>query len=62
MGRALKITLPYFLPGVFLTALYQTYFPTDLTNYIFSWNPGSGLLCAEVLGVPLYACGGGYYD
>jgi uncharacterized membrane protein YraQ (UPF0718 family) len=59
MGRAIKITVPYFLAGTLLTALYQTFFPSYWVKTIFSWNPGFGVLFSAVLGVSLYACGGG---
>jgi uncharacterized membrane protein YraQ (UPF0718 family) len=59
IGRAFRITAPYFLIGIVLTAVYQTFFPIDMAQKIFSWNPGFGVLFAAALGVPLYACGGG---
>jgi uncharacterized membrane protein YraQ (UPF0718 family) len=59
LGRAFRITAPYFLIGIVLTAIYQTFFPVDMAKRIFSWNPGFGVLFAAALGVPLYACGGG---
>lgn len=59
MGRAFRITAPYFAAGIVLTALYQTFVPVSMAKNIFSWNPGFGVLMATGLGVPLYACGGG---
>jgi uncharacterized membrane protein YraQ (UPF0718 family) len=59
IGRAFKITAPYFAAGLVLTALYQTFFPIDMAKSIFSWNPGFSVLFAASMGVPLYACGGG---
>jgi uncharacterized membrane protein YraQ (UPF0718 family) len=59
IGRAIKITAPYFLIGIVLTAVYQTFFPIEAAKKIFSGNPGFGVLFSAALGVPLYACGGG---
>jgi uncharacterized membrane protein YraQ (UPF0718 family) len=59
IGRAFKITAPYLVAGIVLTALYQTFFPIEMAKKIFSWNPGFGVLFAAAMGVPLYACGGG---
>ena len=57
--RAVMITAPYFLLGIFLAALYQVYCPPNLIPDIFSNNSGFGILLAASLGVPLYVCGGG---
>lgn len=59
IGRNIKVTLPYFIIGVALTALYQRYIPPKLIMSVFSGNKGFGALMAAALGVPLYTCGGG---
>ena len=57
--RNVKITLPYFLLGIMLTALYQRYVPEHWVMNLFGSNRGLGALMAAALGVPLYTCGGG---
>ncbi|HWT73602.1 MAG TPA: permease [Mobilitalea sp.] len=57
--RNVKITLPYFMLGILLTALYQRYIPTEWVVNLFGYNRGFGALIAAALGVPLYTCGGG---
>ena len=57
--RNIKITFPYFLLGVLLTALYQRYVPSRWIAGLFGANQGFGTLMAAALGVPLYTCGGG---
>lgn len=57
--RNVKITFPYFLMGVALTALYQRYVPSEWIAGLFGSNQGLGALMAAALGVPLYTCGGG---
>lgn len=57
--RNVKITLPYFLLGIILTALYQRYIPNEWIVNLFGQNRGFGSLMAAALGVPLYMCGGG---
>lgn len=57
--RNVKITFPYFLLGVILTALYQRYVPSEWIAGLFGPNQGLGALMAAALGVPLYTCGGG---
>lgn len=59
IGRNVKITLPYFVAGVALTAIYQRYVPSQWITGLFGQNQGLGTLMAAALGVPLYACGGG---
>lgn len=59
IGRNLKITGPYFLLGVFLSALFQRYIPGDFISSIFGKDGRLGILLAATMGVPLYACGGG---
>lgn len=58
--RNVKVTGPYFLVGILLSALFQRYVPSDLVARIFGGsNSGFGVLMAATIGVPLYACGGG---
>lgn len=57
--RNIKTTGGYFLLGIFLSALFQRYFPQDLMVNIFGGNEAWGVLMAATIGVPLYACGGG---
>lgn len=57
--RNIKATGPYFLIGIFLSAVFQRYVPQDLMVRFFGGNEAWGVLMAATLGVPLYACGGG---
>lgn len=57
--RNVRVTLPYFMIGIILTALYQRYVPSELIVNLFSSNRAFGTLMAAALGVPLYTCGGG---
>jgi len=60
VGRNIRATGPYFLLGIFLTALYQRYVPEEAVSLLFGRsNRGLGVLTAAALGVPLYVCGGG---
>ena len=59
IGRNIKVTGPYFLLGIFLSALFQRYVPQDLMTRFFGGNEAFGVLMAATIGVPLYACGGG---
>ena len=59
IGRNIRATGPYFLLGVFLSALVQRYVPQDLMTAFFGGNEAFGVLMAATIGVPLYACGGG---
>lgn len=59
IGRNVKATGPYFLPGVLLSALFQRYVPQDLLTAAFGGSEAFGVLMAATIGVPLYACGGG---
>lgn len=58
-GRNIRATAGYFLLGVFLSALFQRYVPTELVEGLFGHQRGFGVLMAATIGVPLYACGGG---
>lgn len=59
IGRNIKATGPWFLLGVFLSAVFQRYVPAELVERLFGNNRGFGVLMAATIGVPLYACGGG---
>ena len=58
-GRNVRATGPWFLLGIFLTALFQRYVPAESFARIFGRKSGFGVLMAATIGVPLYACGGG---
>lgn len=57
--RNIKVTGPYFLIGIALSALFQRYIPESWMIALFGNNKAFGLLMAATIGVPLYACGGG---
>ena len=57
--RNVKATVPYFLAGLALTALFQRYVPEDAVIWLFGNNRAFGVLMAATIGVPLYVCGGG---
>jgi hypothetical protein len=57
--RNIKITAPYFLIGVALSAIFQRYVPENLTIALFGNNKAFGTLMAATIGVPMYVCGGG---
>lgn len=59
LWRNVKVTAPYFLLGVLLTALYQRYVPSEWVAGLFGSDRGLGTLMAAALEVPLYTCGGG---
>lgn len=59
VGRNIRATGPYFLVGILLSALFQRYVPEDLMTTAFGGNEAFGVLMAAIIGVPLYACGGG---
>ena len=59
-GRNIKATGLYFLAGIFLSAVFQRYVPSEQFARLFGdQNEGFGVLMAATVGVPLYACGGG---
>lgn len=58
-GRNLRATGPWFLLGIFLTALFQRYVPAEGFARLFGRKSGFGVLMAATIGVPLYVCGGG---
>ena len=57
--RNVKITGPYFLVGIALSAAFQRYVPESLMVSLFGSNRAFGTLIAATIGVPLYVCGGG---
>jgi uncharacterized membrane protein YraQ (UPF0718 family) len=59
LKRGIFKTAPYFLAGIFLTALFDRYFPKDWIIQLFGNNKGLGVLLAASLGIPVYVCGGG---
>jgi uncharacterized membrane protein YraQ (UPF0718 family) len=59
LGRNVKITGPYFLAGITLSALFQHYVPQEAFARLFGSNRAFGILMAATIGVPLYVCGGG---
>ena len=59
IGRNIRATLPMFLFGILLPALFQRYVPRDLMVRFFGGNESWGVLMAATIGVPLYAFGGG---
>lgn len=59
LGRNIRATVPWFLAGVLLSALFQRYVPAEEFARIFGEQEGFGVLLAATIGVPLYACGGG---
>jgi len=56
--RNIKITGPYFLVGVALSAIFQRYVPESAMISLFG-NKAFGVFMAATIGVPLYVCGGG---
>lgn len=59
LAKAIRITGPYFLIGIVLTALFDRYIPKEWIESLFGSNRGLGILLSVSLSVPLYACGGG---
>ena len=57
--RNVRVTGPYFLAGIAISAFFQRYVPQQAVVWIFGGNRGFGILMAAAIGVPLYACGGG---
>jgi len=57
--RNVKITGPYLLIGVLLSAMFQRYVPEDAVVWLFGSNRAFGILMAASIGVPMYVCGGG---
>ena len=59
LTKAMRITAPYLLFGVALTAVLDRYIPPEWIYGMFGARRGLGVLFATTLSVPLYACGGG---
>ena len=57
--RNIRVTGPYFLLGILLSAVFQRYVPQEHMVKLFGGNEAWGVLMAATIGVPLYACGGG---
>ena len=57
--KAARITAPYLLIGVTLTALSERYIHPEWIASLFGARRGLGVLFATVLSVPLYICGAG---
>jgi hypothetical protein len=57
--KAFRITTPFLLFGIILTAIFDRYVPPDWISGIFGSRRGLGVLFATTLSIPLYACGGG---
>lgn len=57
--RAIRITGPFFLIGLILTALSERYLSQELIKISFGDNYHLGVILAASLGVPIYVCGGG---
>ncbi|MCL1842212.1 MAG: permease [Defluviitaleaceae bacterium] len=57
--KAFRITSPYLLIGVTLTALGERYIPPEWIANMFGARRGLGVLFATTLSVPLYICGAG---
>lgn len=59
IGKSIRITAPYLLLGILLTALFDRYFPPQLLNVLFGQNKALSVLFMASAGVPVYLCGGG---
>ena len=57
--KSVRITGPYFIMGVVLTALIDRYLPRAWVTAVFAGNRPLGVLIAASVGVPVYVCGGG---
>ena len=57
--KAFRITAPYLLIGIVITALFSRYIPPAWVAGVFGARYGLGMLFATSLSIPLYACGGG---
>jgi len=57
--KAFRITAPYLLIGITITALLNRYMPPEWVSRMFGARYGLGVLFAASLSIPLYACGGG---
>ena len=59
MLKAMRITVPYLLLGITLSALGERYIPPEWIAGLFGTRRGLGVLFATTLSVPLYICGAG---
>lgn len=59
INRTIVKTAPYFLIGIFLTAVLDRTIPKGVIVQFFGDESIVGVLIATSLGVPLYLCGGG---
>ena len=57
--KAFRITFPYLLFGITLSALFDRYVPAEWVSALFGKRRGLGVLFATTLSIPLYVCGGG---
>ena len=57
--KAFRITAPYLLFGISLSALFDRYVPPEWVSALFGSRRGLGVLFATTLSIPLYVCGGG---
>ena len=57
--KSIRITTPYLLLGVTLSALGERYIPPEWIANLFGARRGLGVLFATTLSVPLYICGAG---
>ena len=57
--KAFRITFPYLLFGISLSALFDRYVPSEWVSALFGARRGLGVLFATTLSIPLYVCGGG---
>ena len=57
--KAMRITAPYLIIGVTLTALGERYIPPEWIAGMFGARRGLGVLFATTLSIPLYICGAG---
>ena len=57
--KAFRITFPYLLFGISLSALFDRYVPPEWISGIFGARRGLGVLFAASISIPLYVCGGG---
>ncbi|ATW26855.1 permease [Candidatus Formimonas warabiya] len=59
LGKSMRITAPYLMIGIVLTALFDRYFPQQAMDALFLQNKGLSVLFMASAGVPVYLCGGG---
>ena len=57
--RNIVATGPYFLIGIFLSAVFNRYISEEMLISLFGGNEAFGVFMAATIGVPLYVCGGG---